>query len=45
MIAKFLNNSTADGYNPYRVFRDGFDWEVQEPHNPWADSAIGGTIK
>ena len=29
MIAKFLNNSTADGYNPYRIFRNGFDWEVQ----------------
>ena len=42
MIAKFLNNSTADGYNPYRVFRDGFDWEVQEPHNPWANIGYWG---
>ncbi len=42
MIAKFLNTSTADGYNPYRIFRDGFDWEVQEPHNPWANIGYWG---
>jgi hypothetical protein len=36
MIARFLNASTADGYNPYRIMRDGFDWEVPEPDNPWA---------
>jgi len=42
MIAKFLNNSTADGYNPYRIFRDGFDWEEQEPHNPWANIGYWG---
>lgn len=42
MIAKFLNNSTADGYNPYRIFRDGFDWEIQEPHNPWANIGYWG---
>ena len=42
MITKFLNDSTADGYNPYRVFRDGFDWEVQEPHNPWANIGYWG---
>ena len=42
MIAKFINNSTADGYNPYRIFRDGFDWEEQEPHNPWANIGYWG---
>ena len=31
MIAKFLNASTADGYNPYRMTRDGIEWEVPEP--------------
>ena len=36
MIARFLNASTADGYNPYRVTRGGIDWEVPEPHDPWA---------
>lgn len=42
MIAKFLNTSTADGYNPYRIFRDGYDWEIQEPHNPWANIGYWG---
>lgn len=42
MIAKFLNNSTADGYNPYRIYRDGFDWEVKEPNNPWANIGYWG---
>jgi hypothetical protein len=37
VIAKFLNATTADGYNPYRVTRDGIEWEVPEPHNPWAN--------
>jgi hypothetical protein len=36
MIYKFLNASTFDGYNPYRVTKDGFDWETLEPDNPWA---------
>ena len=36
MIHKFLNASTFDGYNPYRVTKDGFDWESIEPDNPWS---------
>lgn len=36
MIHKFLNATTFDGYNPYRVTKDGFDWEVIEPDNPWS---------
>lgn len=36
MIAKFLNASTFDGYNPYRITKDGFDWESIEPDNPWS---------
>jgi hypothetical protein len=36
MITKFVNASTADGYNPYRVTRDGFDWEKEDPDDPWA---------
>jgi len=36
MIFKFLNASTFDGYNPYRVTKDGFDWEVSEPDDPWS---------
>ncbi|MBT8303758.1 MAG: hypothetical protein KJP09_04745, partial [Bacteroidia bacterium] len=36
MIHKFLNATTFDGYNPYRVTKDGFDWETIEPHDPWS---------
>ncbi len=36
MIFKFLNASTFDGYNPYRVTKDSFDWEAIEPDNPWS---------
>ncbi len=36
MIHKFLNASTFDGYNPYRVTKGGFDWEVIEPDDPWS---------
>ena len=39
MIAKFLDSSTADGHNPYRVLREGFEWEIIDPDEPW--SAIG----
>jgi hypothetical protein len=39
VVARFVNASTADGYNPYRVTRDGVDWEVPEPSHPW--SCIG----
>ncbi len=36
MIHKFLNASTFEGYNPYRITKDGFDWEIIEPDNPWS---------
>jgi hypothetical protein len=36
MIFRFLNASTFDGYNPYRVTKDGFDWEISEPDDPWS---------
>jgi hypothetical protein len=36
MIQKFLNATTFDGYNPYRVTKDGFDWETVEEDNPWS---------
>ncbi|WP_298884303.1 hypothetical protein [uncultured Polaribacter sp.] len=36
MIHKFLNATTFDGYNPYRVTKDGFDWEVIEENDPWS---------
>ncbi len=37
MIATFLNATTVDGYNPYRITYQGIDWEVPEPSNPWAN--------
>lgn len=36
MITKFVNASTIDGYNPYRITRNGIDWEVIEEHDPWS---------
>ena len=36
MIHKFLNASTFEGYNPYRVTKDGFDWEIIEENDPWS---------
>jgi hypothetical protein len=39
IIAKFVNASTVDGFNPYRITREGIDWEVADPEDPW--SSIG----
>lgn len=36
MIFRFLNASTFDGYNPYRVMKHGFDWETVEADDPWS---------
>lgn len=36
MIHKFLNATTFDGYNPYRITKGGFDWEIIEPDDPWS---------
>jgi hypothetical protein len=38
-ITKFVNASTPDGFNPYRISSDGIDWEVPDPDDPW--SSIG----
>lgn len=46
MVAKFVNATTADGFNPYRINQDGIDWEKPEPENPfggygyWGDHQI-----
>jgi hypothetical protein len=37
MISVFLNSTTVDGYNPYRINQDGIDWEIPQPGNPWAN--------
>jgi hypothetical protein len=42
MLAKFVNASTLDGHNPYRIGRDGIDWEIPEPGHPWATIGYWG---
>ncbi|TWU29817.1 hypothetical protein Pla144_05960 [Bythopirellula polymerisocia] len=42
MIAKFVNASTIDGYNPYRISRDGIDWEAPDPEDPWSNIGYWG---
>jgi hypothetical protein len=42
VIAKFLNATTADGYNPYRISDGGIDWEVPDPEDPWANIGYWG---
>ncbi|KHT50547.1 hypothetical protein [Vibrio sinaloensis] len=41
-IAKFVNASTIDGYNPYRISKDGIDWELLEPDDPWSNIGYWG---
>ncbi len=42
VICKFVNGSTADGYNPYRISRAGLDWERPDPDHPWAHIGYWG---
>jgi hypothetical protein len=42
VIAKFVNASTVDGYNPYRITSEGIDWEVEDPANPWSHIGYWG---
>lgn len=42
IIAKFVNASTVDGFNPYRVTYEGIDWETPETENPWANIGYWG---
>ena len=37
MICTFVCATTADGYNPYRVTRDGIEWEEPSPGSAWAN--------
>ena len=36
IVTRFVNASTPDGYNPYRITKEGIDWEVEEPDDPWS---------
>jgi hypothetical protein len=42
MIATFLGAMTPDGYNPYRIGRDGIDWEVIAEDDPWSHIGYWG---
>ncbi len=42
MAARFLNASTADGYNPYRITQAGIEWEVPDHEDPWASIGYWG---
>jgi hypothetical protein len=41
-VARFVNATTADGHNPYRISSDGLDWEIPEPNHPWAGIGYWG---
>jgi hypothetical protein len=42
VVATFVNASTADGHNPYRISRDGIDWEAPDPDDPWSNIGYWG---
>jgi hypothetical protein len=42
LVAKFVNASTVDGFNPYRLTRDGVDWESVSPNDPWSNIGYWG---
>lgn len=42
IIAKFVNASTVDGFNPYRISREGLDWETVTPEDPWRNIGYWG---
>ena len=42
MVAAFFNATTADGYNAYRITREGIDWEVPDPADPWSHIGYWG---
>jgi hypothetical protein len=42
IVAKFVNASTVDGYNPYRITKEGIDWEVDHPDDPWSQIGYWG---
>ena len=42
IVAKFVNASTVDGYNPYRITKEGIDWEVEQPNDPWSHIGYWG---
>jgi len=41
-ITKFLNASTIDGFNPYRLTSEGLNWETPDADDPWASIGYWG---
>jgi hypothetical protein len=37
-----VNASTADGHNPYRISREGIDWETLDPGSSWSNIGYWG---
>jgi len=42
LVSVFVNASTFDGFNPYRITREGIDWEVPDPDDPWSHIGYWG---
>ena len=42
VICTFVNTSTADGYNPYRITETGYEWEAPNPDEPWSNIGYWG---
>jgi hypothetical protein len=42
IVAKFVNASTVDGFNPYRITRNGVEWEIPSPDDPWNNIGYWG---
>ncbi len=45
MVTVFLDATTADGYNPYRISRAGVDWEVPSRTTRGRTSGTGATTR
>jgi hypothetical protein len=42
IVSVFVNASTADGFNAYRISREGIDWEIPDPDDPWSNIGYWG---
>ncbi len=42
MVAKFVNASTIDGFNPYRINTQGIEWEKPEADDPFSGYGYWG---
>ena len=42
VIGKFVNGSSVDGFNPYRVTSEGMEWEELDEEDPWSNIGYWG---